>query len=73
MMNLYQTKLIGLTMELELKTKEYQMLCDRFNKLKDKNIDPNDERLLPIKDLFQRNHDEIAEITNNIKELKENS
>ena len=72
-MNLAQTKLIGLTMELELKTREFQMIYDRFNKIKAKNIDPNDERLLPIKELFQKNHDEITEITSRLKELQENS
>ena len=72
-MNLAQTKLIGLTMELELKTREFKMIYDRFNKIKAKNIDPNDKRLLPIKELFQKNYDEIAEITNKMKELQKNS
>ena len=55
MMNLSQTKLVGLTMELDLKAREYKTLCDKFDKLKEKKIDPNDERLLVVKDLFQKN------------------
>ena len=30
MMNLSQTKLVGLTMELDLKTREYKKLCDKL-------------------------------------------
>ena len=30
MMNLSQTKLVGLTMELDLKTREYKKLCDKI-------------------------------------------
>lgn len=71
MMSLSQTKLIGLTMELDLKTREYKKLCDKFNKLKEKNIDSNDEKLLKLKDLFQKNHDEIVEINNEIRKIKE--
>lgn len=38
MMNLSQTKLVGLTMELDLKTREYKKLCDKLEKLKQGNI-----------------------------------
>lgn len=71
MMNLSQTKLVGLTMELDLKTREYKKLCDKLDELKEKGIDPNDERLLVVKDLFQKNHDDIVEINRQIKEVKE--
>ena len=71
MMNLSQTKLVGLTMELDLKTREYKKLCDKLDELKEKKIDPNDERLLAVKDLFQKNHDDIVEINRQIKEIKE--
>lgn len=69
MMNLRQTKLIGLTMELDLKAREYNKLCSNLDKLKENNIDPNDERLLKVKDLFLKNHDDIVKINNQIKEL----
>lgn len=71
MMNLIQTKLVGLTMELDLKTREYKTLCDKLDKLKENKIDPNDERLLAVKELFQKNHDDIVKINKQIKELKD--
>ena len=71
MMNLSQTKLVGLTMELDLKTREYKKLCDKLDELKEKRIDPNDERRLVVKELFQKNHDDIVEINRQIKEVKE--
>lgn len=71
MMNLSQTKLVGLTMELDLKAREYKKICDKLDELKEKKIDPNDERLLAIKELFQKNHDDIVKINKQIKEIKE--
>jgi len=68
-MNLNQTKLVGLTMELELKTREYKKLCAELDKLKEKNIDPNDEKLLHLKELFQKNYEEIVKINKQIKEI----
>lgn len=70
-MNLSQTKLVGLTMELDLKAREYKKLCDKLDRLKEKKIDPNDERLLEVKELFQQNHDDIVKINAQIKEIKE--
>jgi len=72
MMNLSQTKLVGLTMELDLKAREYKKLCDKLEKLKQGNINPNDEKLLKLKQLFQENHDEIVKINKKIEELKGN-
>lgn len=71
MMNLSQTKLVGLTMELDLKTREYKKLCNKLQQLKQSNINSNDEKLLDLKQLFQKNHDEIVEINRQIKKLKE--
>ena len=71
MMNLNQTKLVGLTMELDLKTKEYKKLCDKLEQIKQCKINPNDERLLQFKQLFQKNHDEIVEINKEIRKLKD--
>jgi hypothetical protein len=70
-MNLSQTKLVGQTMELDLKTREYKKLCDKLEQLKQSDINPNDEKLLELKQLFQKNHDEIVEINRQINELKE--
>lgn len=71
MMNLSQTKLVGLTMELDLKTREYKKLCNKLDELKERKIDPNDERLLAVKGLFQKNHDDIVEINKQIKKIKD--
>ena len=38
MMNLSQTKLVGLTMELDLKTREYKKLCGKLDELKEQYI-----------------------------------
>ena len=70
MMNLSQTKFAGLTMELDLKTREYKKLCDKLEQLKQSDINPNDEKLLELKQLFQKNYDEIVEINRQIKEIK---
>lgn len=71
MMNLSQTKLVGLTMELDLKAREYKKLCDKLENLKQCRIDSNDERLLVVEELFQKNHDDIVNINTQIRELKE--
>ncbi len=71
-MNLNQTKLVGLTMELELKTREYKKLCNQLEDLKKKQIDENAEELLELKDQFQKNYNEIAEINKELKQIKEN-
>ena len=71
MMNLSQTKLVGLTMELDLKAREFKTLCDKLDKLKENGVNPNDERLNTVKELFQKNHDEIVKINTQINEIKE--
>ena len=69
MMNISQTKLVGLTMELDLKAREYKKLCDELDKLKENKIEPNDERLLKLKELFQKNHEDIVKINVEIRKL----
>ncbi len=71
-MNLNQTKLVGLTMELELKTREYKKLCNQLEDLKKKQIDENAEELLELKNQFQKNYNEIAKINKELKQIKEN-
>jgi len=68
-MDLIQTKLIGLTMQLELKAQEYNLLCEKFEKLKIDNIEENNSELLNLRDEFQKNHDEIAEINEQLEVL----
>lgn len=70
-MDLEQTKLVGLTMKLDLKAKEFNMLCEKLEDAKKRITDPNDERLLWLKDLFIKNQNEIVEINRQIEELKQ--
>lgn len=71
MMTLSQTKLVGLTMKLDLKVRDYHMLCEKLEELKASHIDPNDTKLLPLKEKFEKNYHEIADINRQIRELKE--
>lgn len=70
MIDIIRTKIIGLTMELNLKAKEFNILCNKLEQLKKKNIDANDERLLEIKKLFINNNEDILLINKKINELK---
>ena len=72
-LNMDQTKYVGLTMELDLKTREYKMLCDKLEKVKEMNVDPNDERLLWLKNMFEKNNKEISDIVSQLKSLEDES
>ena len=61
---------IRIIIELDLKTREYKFLCEKLEQVKKKKIDPNDERLLWLKELFLINHDEIVEINKKLEQLK---
>lgn len=65
-----QTKLIELTKNLEKKTKEYHSLCREFENLKNQNINPNDLIFLNLEKRFLINQEEIKEIVDNLKMLK---
>ena len=70
-MTLEQTKLVGLTMELELKTKEYQSLCKELEELKAQKIDSNDILFVDLALRFLDNQEEIKKIVKQLKEIKE--
>lgn len=70
-MDLNQSRMIGLTMELDLKAREYGELCKKLNKLKEIDINPNDERLNALKDLFELNNRQIVEINRQLEDLKQ--
>lgn len=70
-LNKNQTKLVGLTMELDLKAKEYKILCEKLDKLKKDKIDEDDDILMNLKKEFLQNYQEIVEINRQIKELKD--
>ena len=69
-MTLEQTKLVGLTMELDLKTREYKSLCDKLEEYKSKNIDPNDEKYAILAQDFLKNQKEIKNIMTELRKLK---
>ena len=64
-----QTKLLGYTMELDLKAREYRMLCAELEEMKRRDIDPNDEALLSLKKRFEQNLREIKEIKAELQKL----
>lgn len=68
-MTLEQTQIVGLTMQLDLKAREYEKLCKKIDKLKEKNIDPNDPQYEELLNDLIKNNQEIREITNKLKEL----
>lgn len=70
-MNMKQTKLVGLTMELELKTKIYRKLCEKLEEYKKSKIDENDPKLLELKEMFEVNNKQITEINRKIKDLQD--
>lgn len=70
-MTLEQTKLVGLTMELELKTKEYQSLCKELEELKAQKIDSNDILFVDLAQRFLDNQEEIKKIVKQLKEIRE--
>lgn len=70
-MTLNQTKLVGLTMELELKTKEYQSLCKELEELKAQKIDSNDILFVDLALRFLDNQEEIKKIVKQLKEIRE--
>lgn len=59
-------------MQLELKTKEYKMLCDKLEKLKEQGIDLNSKDLIELRRDFIKNNQEIENIKNQLKELQDN-
>ena len=67
-LNLAQTNLVGLTMKLDLKAREYKILCDKLEEYKKEQIDENDEKLLGK---FQKNHEEIIEIKKQLSEIED--
>ena len=69
-LNLSQTKLVGLTMKLDLETRNYKKLCEKLDKYKAEKIDENDEKLYELLNEFQENHNKIVEIKQQLKGLK---
>lgn len=72
-MTLKQTKLVGLTMQLDLKAQEYDKLCEELEELKKQNLDPNDEKYVILKQKFEKNSKEIKEIKKELEKLNKKS
>ena len=70
-MTLNQTKLVGLTMNLDLKAREYKELCKKFDELKQTNLDPNAPEFETLKQEFIKNLNEIKQINAQLKALKQ--
>lgn len=68
-MNIDQTRLAILTMELEVKVKEYKKLCSILDEMKKENISPNDGKLITLRNLFENNYNDIAEINKEISSI----
>lgn len=69
-LDLAQTKLVGLTMKLDLKAREYRILCNKLEEYKKAQIDENDEKLYQLLGRFQKNNDEIVEIKRQLSEIE---
>lgn len=72
-MSLEQTQLVGLTMKMELKAKEYKRLCEELEELKRAGVDPNSPELEHLLEEFMQNNKEIAEINEQLRKLQKNS
>lgn len=70
-LTLKQTKLVGLTMELDLKVREYQELCAKLEELERENVDANSPKLTILQHKFLNNAQEIKRIKNELKKLEE--
>lgn len=72
-MTLEQTQLVGLTMQLDLETQNYKKLCEELEKLKEQNLDPNDEKYAVLKKKFEKNLAKIKKINAELKKLNKES
>ena len=68
-LDIEETKLVGLIMKLDLKAKEYTMLCNKLEKYENENLDENDEKFHELLIQFQKNNDEIEKIKKKLMEL----
>ena len=60
-------------MKMDLKTREYKMLCNKLEQYKKENLNENDERYYDLLRLFQKNHDEITETKKQLIELQKSA
>ena len=70
-LSLEETKLVGLTMKLNLKDREYKILRKHFEELKDSSIYPNDKQFAIMLEPFRKILAEIKEINKLLNEIGE--
>lgn len=68
-LNQNQTKFVELTMKLDLKTREYQKLCEEFDRIKKITDNPNDEQFAILLAQFEQNNQEIEAINKEFTKL----
>lgn len=73
MMTLSQAKLVGLIMKLDLKAREYKMLCGKLEQAKLDGAHPNGHTMQELLVEFQENNKEIVDIKRQLIELKESA
>ncbi|MEG1751667.1 MAG: hypothetical protein RR140_00560 [Clostridia bacterium] len=69
-MKVKQNELEKLVNELETKSSEYKILCEKLCKIEPKTINENNENLVKLYDEFKNNNVQITEINNRLKKLK---
>ena len=69
-MTLEQKKLVRLTMELDLKAREYKALCKILEDFKATNIDSNSNELELLLKQFEKNQKEIIKIQKELQALQ---
>ncbi len=67
------SKLTLLTMELNLKVKEYNLLCKELDDIEHAGIIGKEKELTELKNKFSKNYDEIVEINKHLSKLKTNN
>lgn len=65
-----QSKLVELTMRLNLLAKEYNKLCKDLDKLKKLNISPNSEVYVKLLKKFEDNNKQVQIVVEQLKALK---
>ena len=65
-----QAKLVYLTMQLELKAKEYDVLCKKLEKMKNEEKDPNCKSYQELEKKYEKILNEIAKIQKDLQKLR---
>ena len=68
-MNENQSKLVYLTAKLDLKTKEYDLLCKKMGQLQNANENQNSEKYKELENKFIKNYEQLKEIKLEIEKL----